>query len=291
MKRILLTLLCLPLLALSQCVLGDCENGYGVSKEENGDVFSGEWLNGKKNGYGYLEINSGGYYIGEFRNNNFEGFGYFVLPDGNLYFGELKDSQKSGYGYFEYPDEVGIYRGVFKLDDRHGIGVYADKTSDKTKYYMGSFLNDEPKMKPKKKVISGCLAGKCSKGREGVFVGDNIVIGKWEKKKISGIGLLESGNDMCIGEFKDGTVDGLALYFWGSTQELYLGSFIAGNTNFGHTLLKRNDGEVYIGESSSSYVNNGKGVSVVQQKNKPNEYFIGTWKNGKVVEVESYILK
>mgnify|MGYP006441038955 CR=1 FL=1 len=42
MKKLLLILLCLPLIGFGQCISGDCENGYGTSSYGNGDKYVGE---------------------------------------------------------------------------------------------------------------------------------------------------------------------------------------------------------------------------------------------------------
>jgi hypothetical protein len=294
MKRILLTLLCLPLLTLSQCVLGDCENGYGVFEETNGDIYSGEWKKGLKDGYGYLEVFKGGYYFGEFKNNNLEGFGYFVFPDGNVYFGEMLENEKSGYGAYEYPGNIGFYRGEFLNDKRHGIGLYTDASNEKTRYHMGEWFNDEPLKKAKKgkkKLVVGCLAGNCRKGL-GLYISDRVVLGSWVKGKLNGKGLLTVGSDAGIGyDMVNGSFYGKSLYLWGSSGHYYLGEMKDGSLMYGKILERRIDGEIFIGESKDNSINNGLGLSIIQNKNKPNEYFIGTWKNGKAVEVESYIFK
>ena len=55
MKKLLLLLLCVPLLTLAQqtgCVSGDCENGYGTYIWDNGDKYIGGWSNSLKSGQG-----------------------------------------------------------------------------------------------------------------------------------------------------------------------------------------------------------------------------------------------
>jgi len=293
MKKILLLLLFIPILTLGQCVLGDCENGYGVFKESNGDIYSGEWKDGMKNGFGYLEINEGGYYFGQFKDDKKEGFAYFISPVRNVYFGEMKENKKSGYGYYEYPNDIGFYRGEFLNDVRHGIGVYADVSGEKDRWHMGDWINDEPQgkaKKAKKKLVVGCLAGNCRK-KKGLYVSDRVSLGAWTKGKLNGKGLLTVGADAGIGTMIDNSFNGEGLYIWGATQEIYFGEFTDGRQQDGHSMVKKIDSEIFIGDMLGGKENNGKGLSIVQNKNKPNEYFIGTWRNGKVVEVESYIFK
>jgi len=294
MKKILLSLiLFIPILTLGQCVLGNCENGYGVFKESNGDIYSGEWKDGMKMGFGYLEINEGGYYFGQFKDNKREGFAYFISPSRNVYFGEMKENRKSGYCYYEYPNNIGFYRGEFLNDVRHGIGLYVDVSGEKERYHFGDWIDDEPQKeakKGKKKLLAGCLAGNCRKSK-GLHISDRVSLGTFTKGMMNGKGLLTVGADVGIGEFKDSKFNGEGLYVWGATQEFYLGEVIDGRQQDGHSMVRKIDGEIFIGEMLGGKEKNGKGLSIVQIKNKPNEYFIGTWKNGKVIEVESHILK
>ena len=55
MKKLLLILLCLPMIGFGQCISGDCENGYGTF-DAYWDKYVGEWKNGKMHGQGTLTI-------------------------------------------------------------------------------------------------------------------------------------------------------------------------------------------------------------------------------------------
>ena len=60
MKKLLLLLLCLPIIGSAQTVpfgcTGDCENGYGMYVWDNFDTYQGGWENGKMNGVGRISI-------------------------------------------------------------------------------------------------------------------------------------------------------------------------------------------------------------------------------------------
>ena len=49
-------------------ILKVTRNGYGVYTWNNGDSYSGNWLNGKKHGYGEFRWASGTMWKGEWRN-------------------------------------------------------------------------------------------------------------------------------------------------------------------------------------------------------------------------------
>ena len=67
MKKILLILLCFPMIGFGQCV-GDCQNGYGTSSSEEG-TYKGNWKDGKVHGngmfIGFEYTYKGAYFNGE----------------------------------------------------------------------------------------------------------------------------------------------------------------------------------------------------------------------------------
>tara|TARA_B100000475_G_scaffold197400_1_gene176288 strand:- start:675 stop:1661 length:987 start_codon:yes stop_codon:yes gene_type:complete len=91
MKRLLLILICLPIIGFGQCISGDCENGYGTI------------IYGEDSSYGP----DGVMYIGMFENSNFHGQGSLI---------DLKDESK--------------YVGEFKNGKRHGIGIKSQKNTN-----------------------------------------------------------------------------------------------------------------------------------------------------------------
>ena len=76
MKKLLLILLCLPIIGFGQCISGDCENGYGTymySGEWEGDKYVGEWKDGLKNGRGTYTYADGTVDKGLWKNDEFLG--------------------------------------------------------------------------------------------------------------------------------------------------------------------------------------------------------------------------
>jgi len=114
MKKLLLILLCVPLIGWGQetgCISGDCENGYGIF------YFPDYW--------GLVDE-----YEGEFRNGLFHGLGTYIYADGDKYIGEFQNGSFHGKGIFTYLDfETGEeykYVGEFKDDKRNGVGTLID---------------------------------------------------------------------------------------------------------------------------------------------------------------------
>jgi len=284
-----LLLLFIPILTLGQCVLGDCENGYGVFKALNGEIYSGQWIDGQEDGLGYLQISEEGYYFGEFRKNNKQGIGtYYNSSD--WYIGEIRENQKEGYGYLIFGDDYSYHLGQFSEDLKHGMGLRSDVTNGR--WYFGEWINGEPQdkksKKGKKNLLQGCLVGKCKNG-QGLYVSDRVSLGKWVKGKIKGTGIMAAG-DVAVGEFKDDKLNGKCFYWWQSTGTMALGTFSNGNLIEGNTIVRKSDGEIFIGETKDGGINHGYGISIIYNKIKSvYEYHIGTWGEGKVIEVESYI--
>tara|TARA_B110000003_G_scaffold128849_1_gene130871 strand:- start:194 stop:1078 length:885 start_codon:yes stop_codon:yes gene_type:complete len=294
MKKIFLLLLFIPILTLGQCVLGDCENGYGVFKESNGDIYSGEWKEGKKTGLGYLqEMRGEDYYLGEFKENDRYGLGIDYNTGKDFYIGQMIKNQREGYGYlYLYLTDDSYHIGQFSADIKHGMGLTRDNKTNR--WYFGEWMNGNPQdkksKKGKKNLLQGCIVGKCKNG-QGLYVSDRVILGNWVKGSIKGTGCLFTGGDVAVGEFRDDKLNGKSFYMWESST-MYLGIFSDGNTIGGNSIVRDGDGDVFIGETKDGGIYHGYGISIMYNKIKSSyEYHIGTWEDGTAVEVESYIFK
>ena len=122
MKKLLLILLCVPLIGLGQetgCISGDCENGYGT-QTYNGD-----------------------YYVGYFKDGMPHGERFFILVNGDKYVGEHKDGKRHGQGTYTFGKgefEGDEYVGGLKENMYHGQGTYTEANGTVTK---GLWKNDE----------------------------------------------------------------------------------------------------------------------------------------------------
>lgn len=119
MKKLLLTLnlLFITTIVTSQCVLGDCQNGFGKIQYQDA-VYEGIFKNGNLDGLGIMQYTNGNYYFGQFNNSKFRGFGYFQWKDGQNHFGKWENSLQNGAGIFNNAKEnitAGNWEnGVFK---------------------------------------------------------------------------------------------------------------------------------------------------------------------------------
>lgn len=85
-------------MCLSQCVEGDCKNGYGTIMYQSGNKYQGEFSNGLKHGYGKFIWKSGSKYKGDWVQNKREGDGEEILTNGNRYVGQWLADKKHGTG-------------------------------------------------------------------------------------------------------------------------------------------------------------------------------------------------
>jgi hypothetical protein len=84
------------------CMLGNCTNGIGVYKYNNGAIYFGTFKGGVRSGFGKLDFSNGNYYIGEFSNNQYSGLGSYTWSEHNYYMGEYKNGQYHGKGVMYY---------------------------------------------------------------------------------------------------------------------------------------------------------------------------------------------
>ena len=113
MKKLLLILLCLPFYVFSQCISGDCSNGYGEFIYENG--------NGNK-------------YIGFTKNNLRHGEGKYIV----------KYNERNYPNH--HPDFIIEYSGQWKKNIPHGVLTTTTRSGNSdTRYYnngkAGKFIN------------------------------------------------------------------------------------------------------------------------------------------------------
>ncbi len=128
---------------------GDCEEGYlqGFGKlkmfENNIEyyVFEGFISKGKIEGSGKLIILSDGdIYEGNYSNGKPNGFGHFFNDDGDHYEGQFKDGLRSGKGTYWYSPESKLFKyvGEWRKGKENGKGTLYYRNSQKT---SGNFIN------------------------------------------------------------------------------------------------------------------------------------------------------
>ena len=112
-------------------------HGQGQYVYADGDVYEGEWLNGKRHGQGNHIGIAGQTYSGEWRCGRAQGTGIMRHADGETYEGQIADGMKQGKGKAMHPNGE-IYDGEWLAGHAHGKGQkkYADGAS-----YDGEFAD------------------------------------------------------------------------------------------------------------------------------------------------------
>eukprot|EP01088_Endostelium_zonatum_P018011 TRINITY_DN55_c0_g1_i1.p1 TRINITY_DN55_c0_g1~~TRINITY_DN55_c0_g1_i1.p1 ORF type:complete len:227 (-),score=65.28 TRINITY_DN55_c0_g1_i1:113-793(-) len=91
---------------------GKQEDVNGMIEYLSGDVFMGQYQNGKRNGYGTYVHANGDYYKGMYRNGLKEGRGEERTVDGETYIGEFKGGRREGRGKWISADGI-FHEGEF----------------------------------------------------------------------------------------------------------------------------------------------------------------------------------
>ena len=105
------------------CESGDCENGEGVYRYENGDVFDGLFKDGELD-IGVYTYETGDIYEGVFENDVFNGEGTFIdIETGRKDYGMWEDGELNGEVIITY-ENLDVYEGNWENDTMNGDGKY-----------------------------------------------------------------------------------------------------------------------------------------------------------------------
>lgn len=122
----------------SQCIKGNCIDGFGKYKFNDKSIYEGKFVNGNMHGKGALTF-SEGKYIGHFKKNKREGEGKIIYNTGDSYIGQFKKNLFHGKGKFTYSNGD-VYKGHWSDGKKEGYGTYIFNNSD---IYKGHFVNDK----------------------------------------------------------------------------------------------------------------------------------------------------
>jgi clan AA aspartic protease (TIGR02281 family) len=167
MKKLLLILLCFPMIGLGQCVPPNgCENGEATYTYPSGNKYVGEWKDEEQNGQGTYTYANGNKYVGEFKNGMRNGQGTYTSANGNKYVGEWKDGDFHGQGTYTWANG-NKYVGKYKDGKKNGLGTCT--------YGKGEWEGDEYVGEWKENLEHG----------QGTYTWANGLIwsGEWERRK------------------------------------------------------------------------------------------------------------
>lgn len=112
------------------CILGDCQNGFGSNSIEENNYF-GNFLDGRKDGYGIQKSIYGNRgYFGQFKNNKPNGVGLMFSSKRDYYAGEFINEEPNGLGFTYIGKENYYGYGIWKngeIDDLIQTNIPKDK--------------------------------------------------------------------------------------------------------------------------------------------------------------------
>ncbi len=115
-------------------------HGQGTYKYTNGNVYEGEWVDGRKSGQGTQTWANGEKYTGAWSNNREHGQGTKTWPNGDSYTGEWLQGKMSGQGTYKWANGD-TYTGGFIADQKQGQGGFVD--ADTGIRYAGTWQDDK----------------------------------------------------------------------------------------------------------------------------------------------------
>ncbi|CAE6929076.1 RSP1 [Symbiodinium natans] len=89
---------------------------------DGGDLYRGQWVQGKKHGQGAQYYCSGDSYQGEYQNHKKHGQGVYRYADGDCHEGQYLDGRKHGSGLYWYSDGR-VLVSSYDQDQQSGPGV------------------------------------------------------------------------------------------------------------------------------------------------------------------------
>lgn len=256
----------------------------------NGDVYEGEFLNGKRHGNGKYKYSNGDIYKGEFKDGSFTGNGeYYFAKTGDRFNGNFKNGKFCGNGTIFFSDGA-IYDGMARNGQPHGYGEL-------------TFINGDS------------YKGLYEKGQRSIFGRYNFANGDWiigeiKNNKFNGFGAKHYADlSVEVGYFKDDILDKTRDYIQGESDDLSIQSVIhkpkfsylsngkgyyfgqsRGITPYGFGIQVYLNGNMYIGNFLNDN-RNGSGIFITNN----GAYYIGEFINdnfhgkGKVQYVEGII--
>ncbi len=229
-------------------------SGQGTLNYYTGDIYTGDFSDGKRNGLGKTVFKAGGSYEGEYKDDSMSGKGKMIyangdiiegqfennLPngscnvkyaDGTSYIGELKDGVREGEGKFLY-ENGDVYEGSFKNGFRSGYGEYRYAGGA---VYKGNWIdgvqNGEGSFTDALGSYTGGFSGGVFTG-QGVYkyANGDIYEGTWSKGKPHGNGKLTSGGEVYEGSFLNGIISGSGQKTFANGDKVK-GTFVNGKLN------------------------------------------------------------
>ena len=202
--------------AYAQSSLPPCEgsnttrwsNCFGSWTNQNGDVYVGEYKDGKFSGQGTVTFKNGNKYVGEFKDDRYNGLGTSTFANGGKYVGEYKNGNSDGQGAYTFADGT-KYVGEFKDGKFNWQGtLYAPDGTVKNQgiWRNNTFFGPLPLQKATD-----------SNGELPTCEGNSLL---WNNC----IGSAINDGGQYIGEWKKGLWNGKGAFYWNNGNR-YVGEY------------------------------------------------------------------
>lgn len=235
-----------------------------IIKFDNGDVYKGEILNGKRSGFGVCIFSNRDKYEGLWKDDLMHCVGKYIFSDGSVYTGDFKHGLIEGLGMHRYINKD-IYKGYYKNNKREGKGVLYYKDGSK---YIGGWKEDKQ---------SGY--GELTKSNSEVYKGEFL------DGKFNGRGeYFYSDGSKYIGEFKNNVFHGHGCHMK-INGDIYEGDYKYGCKR-GYGILKSRSNGTYEGEFKDDLF---EGTGKISYKN--NAIYEGDFKKGKKDGIGTFICR
>jgi hypothetical protein len=100
-------------------------HGHGTYTNPNeGIVYTGLWVKGKRHGKGKLTYRDGTVFEGNWQEGYKEGNGRMTYPSGNFYEGSFTKNRREGHGVMNWVTQNEKYEGDWVNDAQNGFGVH-----------------------------------------------------------------------------------------------------------------------------------------------------------------------
>ena len=218
-----------------------------------GDIYVGEWKNGKTHGKGTMTYANGENekYVGEWKNGKRNGNGTNTYASGEKYVGEWKDGKRNGNGTNTFANGE-KYVGEYKDDEFHGKGTYTFANGEK---YVGEWKDDKR---------NGYVTNTYTDG--------SAYVGYVKDSNLHGQGVFTFPNgDKYEGQFKNDQYHGKGTYTYYSSGAKHSGKWVG--TPIRSTLIS-SDASAYeiYSRQTFSFASSSSGFS--ELKDQYETYFV-----------------
>lgn len=224
-------------------------SGIGILIKKNGDIYSGNFLNGKPNGKLNFYKNKKLAYSGEWKDGTYNGIGTLYKEDGSvkkglwkngaliqtdetvktsegIYSGGILNNLSDGYGTMEY-NTGSIYKGTWTEGKWNGEGFFISNKKDSIagNWYEGK-LEGYGIFKSPSFLYEGDWSNNKPNGIGRIIYPDStFYTGNWDNGKKNGYGdIIYSNNDSYFGEWVNDEPQGLGRYYF-SNGDIYNGEW------------------------------------------------------------------